>query len=63
MERLFEKKIEFGIMYLTQMLSVFAVFLICIQSKCGKIRTRKTSNTDTLHAVVNRGEGKHELML
>ena len=24
---------------------------LCIQFKCGKIRTRKTQNTDTFHAV------------
>ena len=27
-----------------------------IESKCGKIRTRKTPNTDTFHAVVLIGE-------
>ena len=26
----------------------------CIQSKCGKIRTRKTPNVDTFHAVKNK---------
>ena len=31
--------------------SVFGVFLVRIQFKCGKIRTRKTPNTDTFHAV------------
>ena len=31
--------------------SLFGVFLVHIQSKCGKIRTRKTPNTDTFHAV------------
>ena len=25
---------------------------LCIQSKCGKIRTRKTTNTDTFRAVI-----------
>ena len=30
--------------------SLFGVFLVHIQSKCGKIRTRKTLNTDTFHA-------------
>ena len=33
-------------------LSVFGVFLIRIQSKCGKIQTRKTPNTDTFYAVL-----------
>ena len=28
---------------------VFGVFLVRIQSKCGKIQTRKTPNTDTFH--------------
>ena len=32
-------------------MSVFGVFLVRIQSGCGKIRTRKTRNTDTFHAV------------
>ena len=31
--------------------SVFGVILVCIQSKCGKIQTRKTPNTGTFHAV------------
>ena len=31
--------------------SVFGVFLVCIQSGCGKIRTRKTRNTDTFQTV------------
>ena len=31
--------------------SVFGVFLVRIQPKCGKIRTRKTPNTNTIHAV------------
>ena len=31
--------------------SVFEVFLVRIQSECGKIRTRKTLNTDLFHAV------------
>ena len=26
-------------------------FSLCIQSKCGKMRTRKTPNTNTFHAV------------
>ena len=30
---------------------IFGVFLIRIQSKCGKIRTGKTPNTDTFHAL------------
>ena len=30
---------------------VFEVFLVCIQSECSKIGTRKTPNTDTVHAV------------
>ena len=30
---------------------VFGVFLVRIQSKCGKIRTRKIPNADTTHAV------------
>ena len=37
-------------------------FLVRIQSECGKIRTRKTPNTDTFHAVVialtNFSDGK-----
>ena len=31
--------------------SVFGFFPIRIQSKCGKIQTRKTANTDTFYAV------------
>ena len=31
--------------------AVFGVFLIRIQSECGKIRTRKTPNTDTFQAM------------
>ena len=30
---------------------LFGVFLVRIQSECGKIRTRKTPSTDTRHAV------------
>ena len=32
---------------------VLGVFLVRIQSECGKIRTRKTPNTDTFHTVLN----------
>ena len=32
---------------------VFGVILVCIQSECGKIRTRITPNTDTFYAVNN----------
>ena len=39
-------------MYTARKLSVFGVFLVRIQSQCGKIRTRKTPNTDPFHAVV-----------
>ena len=28
-------------------------YLVCIQSECGKIRTRKTPNMDTFHAVMD----------
>ena len=35
----------------TWKVSVFGVFLVRIQSKWGKIQTRKTPNTDTCHAV------------
>ena len=31
--------------------SVFGVFLVRIQSKCEKIQTRKTPNTNTFYAV------------
>ena len=31
--------------------SIFGVFLVLIQSECGKIRTRKTPNMDPFHAV------------
>ena len=31
--------------------STFGVFLVRIQSKSGKIRTKKTPNMDTFHAV------------
>ena len=34
-----------------QKVSIFGVTLVCIQSKCGKIRTRITPNTDTFYAV------------
>ena len=30
----------------------FGVFLVRIQSKCGKIRTRKTPNAETFYAVL-----------
>ena len=33
-------------------MSIFGVFLVCIQSECGKIRIRKAPNTDTFHAVL-----------
>ena len=29
---------------------------LCIQSKCGKVRTGKTANTNTFHAVLNKDE-------
>ena len=31
--------------------SIFGVFLVRIQSECGKIQTRKTPNMDTFHIV------------
>ena len=31
-----------------------------IQSECGKIRTRKTPNTDNIHAVCNTFEDLHQ---
>lgn len=31
--------------------SLFVVFLVCIQSECGEIWTRKILNTDTFYAV------------
>ena len=34
-----------------QKVFAFGVFLVRIHSKCGKIRTRKTPNTDTFSAV------------
>ena len=34
---------------------------LCIQSECGKIRTRKTPNTDTFYAVVIKRTGSVEL--
>ena len=40
--------------YLEFFWSVFRCFVsLRIQSKCGKIRTRKTPNTDTFHAVLH----------
>ena len=33
---------------------------IRIQSECGKIRTRKTPNTDTFHAVPFKHDGMME---
>ena len=33
-------------------MSIFGVILVRIQSECGKIRTRITSNTDTFHVVI-----------
>ena len=45
---------EFGLN--TERYSVF----LCIQSECGKMRTRKTPNTDTFHAV---GLAPFKLML
>ena len=41
--------------YTAENMCVFGVFLVRIQSKCGKIRSRKTPNTDTIHAVILRG--------
>ena len=35
---------------LRKKVSIFGVFLVRIQSKYGKIRTRKTPNTDTFYA-------------
>ena len=32
-------------------MSLFGVILVCIQSECGKIRTRITPHKDTFHAV------------
>ena len=34
-------------------MSILGVVLVCMQSKCGKIRTRITPNTDTLHLVIH----------
>ena len=34
-------------------MSVFGVFSVRIQSGCGKIRTRKTPNTDNFHAMIS----------
>ena len=34
-------------------MSIFGVILVRIQSKCGKIRTRVTPNTETFHAVIS----------
>ena len=36
--------------------SVFGIFLVCIQSEFEKIRTRKPLNRDTFHAVDNDSE-------
>ena len=38
--------------------SVFLVFLILIQSECGKMRTRKTPNTETFYTVLRLLEGR-----
>ena len=38
--------------YTVQDVSVFGVFLVCIQSEFGKIQTKKTPNTATFHAVI-----------
>ena len=38
--------------YTARKVSVFGVFLVSIQSECGKLRTRKTQNTDTFRAVI-----------
>ena len=37
--------------YSKDKMSVFGVFLVRIQSKCWKIRTRKAMDTDTFHVV------------
>ena len=37
--------------YLEFFWSVYSRISNCIQSECEKIRTRKTTNTDTFHAV------------
>ena len=34
-------------------MSIFGVFQVRIQSECGKIRTRKSPNTDTFHGVIS----------
>ena len=34
-----------------------------IQSECGKIRTRKTTNTDTFHAVLDLGSKNNHRLL
>ena len=38
---------------------VFGVLLVRIQSECGKIRTKKTPNTDTFHAVFMINTGRN----
>ena len=43
---------EVQTVYTSWKVSIFGVFLVRIQSKCGKIWTRKTPNTDTFHAVL-----------
>ena len=44
--------LEILMFYTVWKVSVFGVFLVCTQPECGKIRTRKTPNTDTFHAVL-----------
>ena len=36
-------------------MSVFGVYLVRIQSECRQVRTRKTPNTNTIHAVSKDG--------
>ena len=52
-----------AIHYTLWKVSAFRVFLVRIQSECGKMRTRKTSNTDNFHAVlVIHFQSKTELL-
>ena len=38
--------------YTAWKISLFGIFLVRINSECGKIRSRKTPNTDTFHEVL-----------
>ena len=49
---------ERGLRCSVKVLSYKSIVTLPIQSKCGEIRTRKTPNMDTFHAVVTKAKVK-----